>query len=119
MRILIAEDDDLLRKSLAFYLKNQGWEVVEKNNGVEVLEALESEAFDALVTDLNMPLMGGLEIIQRIRIDLKSELPIIVLTASGIEKTELEAFQLGASEFLSKPFSPSVLKTRIEKLMKK
>ncbi len=119
MDILFAEDDELLRNSLTFYLKNNGFSVTSVGNGLQVKEFLKSMPFDLIITDLNMPFMGGMEVIHFVRNELKSTAPIIVLTSFGIEKAELDAFEIGASEFVSKPFSPSVLKARIDKLLSK
>lgn len=118
MKILFAEDDDLLRKSLTFYLTNNGFTVFPVGDGMQVKEQLKNEQFDLIITDLNMPFLGGMEVINFVRNELKSSTPIIVLTAFGIEKAELDAFEIGASEFITKPFSPSILKARIEKLLK-
>jgi DNA-binding response OmpR family regulator len=60
-----------------------------------------------------------MEVISFVRNELKSDTPIIVLTSFGVEKAELDAFEIGASEFVAKPFSPSILKARIDKLLKK
>lgn len=117
MNILFAEDDDVLRNSLTFYLKNNGFSVTPVSNGLQVKELLKSTPFDLIITDLNMPFLGGMEVINFVRNELKSEAPIIVLTSFGIEKAELDAFEIGASEFVSKPFSPSILKARIDKLL--
>ncbi|MES2592463.1 MAG: response regulator transcription factor [Bacteroidota bacterium] len=119
MKLLFAEDDDLLRNSLTFYLKNNGYSVTAVSNGMEVKEQLKISTFDLVITDLNMPFLGGMEVISFVRNELKSSTPIIVLTSFGIEKAELDAFEIGASEFVTKPFSPSVLKARIEKLLAK
>lgn len=119
MKILFAEDDDLMRNSLTFYLTNNGFTVTPVKNGLEVKEQLESTPFDLIITDLNMPFFGGMEVINFVRNELKSIAPIIVLTSFGVEKAELDAFEIGASEFITKPFSPSVLKARIDKLLSK
>lgn len=119
MKLLFAEDDDLLRNSLTFYLKNNGYAVTAVSNGIEVKEQLKMSSFDLVITDLNMPFLGGMEVISFVRNELKSSTPIIVLTSFGIEKAELDAFEIGASEFVTKPFSPSILKARIEKLLAK
>ncbi len=117
MKILFAEDDDLMRNSLAFYLTNNGYTVTAVGNGMLVKEQLAANEFDLIITDLNMPFLGGMEVINFVRNELKMTTPIIVLTAFGVEKAELDAFEIGASEFVSKPFSPSILKARIEKLL--
>lgn len=119
MNILFAEDDALLRNSLTFYLKNNGFNVTSVSNGLEVKDQLKNTPFDLIITDLNMPFFGGMEVINFVRNELKSSAPIIVLTSFGVEKAELDAFEIGASEFISKPFSPSVLKARIDKLLSK
>jgi DNA-binding response OmpR family regulator len=119
MNILFAEDDDLLRNSLTFYLKSNGFTVTPVNNGLQVKELLKNNPYDIIITDLNMPFLGGMEVISFVRNELKSDTPIIVLTSFGVEKAELDAFEIGASEFVAKPFSPSILKARIDKLLKK
>ncbi len=116
-KLLLIEDDDLLRKSLAFFLKNQNFDVIESSNGLDALNEIRDGSFDLIITDLNIPYVGGLEIINTVRNELKLSTPVIVLTSSGVENTELEAFDIGASEFIPKPFSPPILKARIEKLI--
>lgn len=117
MRILLAEDDALTTQSLTYFLKAKNYEIVHAQDGEVALQFLKSEVYDLIITDLNMPKIGGMELIYIIRNDLKLETPVIVLTASGMEQTELDAFAIGASEFISKPFSPSVLNTRIQRLI--
>lgn len=116
-KLLLIEDDDLLRKSLVFFLKNQNFEVQESDNGLDALEAIKTSTFDLIITDLNIPYVGGLEIVNAVRNELSLKTPVIVLTSSGVENMELEAFDIGASEFIPKPFSPPILKARIEKLI--
>jgi two-component system, OmpR family, response regulator Irr len=118
MEILLAEDDDLLRRSLDFFLTQHGYKVTAIANGMEAFEAMKRSHFDLVITDLNMPYTGGMELINMIRKELNLPVPVIVLTSSNVEHTELEAFSMGASEFVAKPFSPLVLKARIEKLTK-
>lgn len=117
MKILLAEDDVLTTKSLTYYLRSLGYDVTPAKDGDAALGFLKKETFDLIITDLNMPKIGGMELIHIVRNDLKLEVPIIVLTASGVEQTELDAFAIGADEFISKPFSPSVLSTRIQRLV--
>lgn len=119
MKILFAEDEDLLRNSLTFYLTSHGFTVTSVSNGLQVKEQLNTSQFDLVITDLNMPYFGGMEVISFVRNELNLATPIIVLTSFGVEKAELDAFEIGASEFITKPFSPSVLKARIEKLLAK
>lgn len=116
-KILLAEDDLLLRKSLSFYLSHNGFDIVQVTNGLEAMEEIYKTHFDVIILDLQMPHMGGLEIIDRVRNQLHLDTKIIVLTASGVEEVELKSFSMGATDFIAKPFSPSVVKARIEKLM--
>ncbi len=118
-QILFAEDDLLLRKSLSFYLSESGYKIIQAENGVEAVEQIKKNKFDLMIIDLNMPFIGGMEIINMVHNELKLATPIIVLTSSGVEEVELESFTMGANEFISKPFSPSVLKARIDKLIAK
>lgn len=118
MKILFAEDNEIFRKSLAYYLEGQGYTVYQFDNGEEAIEFLRMIQVDLIITDLNMPSIGGMEMINTVRNDFNMQIPIIVLTSSGMEETELDAFSMGANEFISKPFSPQVLKARIEKLLR-
>lgn len=119
VKILLVEDEDILRKSVAFYLKSNNFEVEEYDNGQDAVSAIQANDYDIVVTDLNLPYKGGFEIIQTLRAVRKLDTPIIVLTAHNVESVELESFEMGANEFISKPFSPQVLKARIEKLLRK
>ena len=118
MKIILAEDNDLLRKSLSFYLKSNGFEVDQFSNGKDALEAIKSNAFDMILTDINMPGISGMEITQYVRNGMKVNTPIIIFTSSNIEQTELDLFDLGANELIPKPVSPAVLLARMNRLFK-
>ncbi len=119
-KILLVEDDEMLSKSLAFFLKGNNFEVVSHDNGMDAISWLKNsnEKPDLVITDLNLPFAGGKQVIHAIRTEMEQNIPIIVLTSSGVEATELEVFDLGADEFITKPFSPTVLLKRIEKLLR-
>lgn len=117
MNILLAEDDALTLKSLTYFLESKKYEITHANDGEAAFNLLKEHSYDLIITDLNMPKIGGMELIHLIRNDLDLKTPVIVLTASGIEQCELDAFAIGASEFISKPFSPSVLDMRIRRLV--
>ena len=121
MNILLVEDDAMLQKSLSYFLRANEFKVTDFDNGLDALNYLNSEIenIDLVITDLNLPFAGGQQVIQDIRKNKQSDLPIIVLTSSGVEATELEIFDLGADEFITKPFSPQVLLRRIDKLLPK
>lgn len=115
MLILIVEDDILLLKTLEFKMIKEGYIVVTLKNGFDAIEYLKENEPDLIVTDIMMPFINGLEIISFVRNEKKSKVPIIVLSSAGLEKTVLEAFQLGADDFVTKPFSPNELSIRIKK----
>ncbi|KEO74915.1 response regulator transcription factor [Anditalea andensis] len=119
MKILLAEDNDLLRKSLSFYLQTEGFDVDQFSNGKEALEAIKSKPYTIILTDINMPGISGMEITQYVRTKLLSNIPIIIFTSSNIEQTELDSFDIGANEFIPKPVSPAVLLVRMKRLISK
>ncbi|MRX69749.1 MULTISPECIES: response regulator transcription factor [Flavobacterium] len=118
MRIILAEDNDILRKSLSFFLESKGFAVDQFSDGKDALEAIEKNNYDLILTDINMPGISGMEITQYVRETINSDVPIIILTSSGVEQTELDSFDIGANEFIAKPISPAVLLVRINKLLK-
>lgn len=118
MRIILAEDNDILRKSLSFFLESKGFTVDQFSDGREAIDAIAENNYDLILTDINMPGSSGMEITQHVRQHLNSEVPIIILTSSGVEQTELDSFDIGANEFIAKPVSPAVLLVRINKLLK-
>lgn len=119
MLIHIIEDDILLLKTLAFKLTKEGYSVATSKNGFDGIEYLKENNPDLIVTDIMMPFINGLEIISFVRNEKKSNVAIIVLSSAGLEKTVLEAFELGADDFVTKPFSPNELIIRIKKIFKR
>lgn len=117
MRIILAEDNDILRKSLSFFLESKGFSVDQFSDGKDALDAIENNNYNLILTDINMPGISGMEITQYVRETLKSDIPVIILTSSGVEQTELDSFDIGANEFIAKPVSPAVLLVRINKLL--
>ena len=114
MRILVCEDEEILLTSLEFRLKKQGFEIILAKDGKEALEKIKTESPDLIVADIMMPHVTGLELITFVRKKMKSDLPIIIISAMGNDETVLEAFKLGATDFISKPFKPSELVLRIK-----
>lgn len=121
MNILLVEDDEMLRKSLVFYLQSNRFKVEAFDNGSDAINYVEHPAHEIhlVITDLNLPFAGGRQVLQAVKALSENEIPVIVLTSSGVEATELEVFELGADEFVTKPFSPPVLLKRINKLIAK
>lgn len=116
-RIVLIEDEDMLRKSLAFFLRSNNYEVMEFDNGEDAIEHIttKSNHIDMIITDLNLPFAGGKQIL--VAAKELTHIKKIVLTSQSVESNELEVFDLGADEFIAKPFSPQVLLKRIEKMI--
>lgn len=115
MRILIAEDDDLMRKTIEFRLKRDGHEVIVTHDGREALKLIAEHMPDLIITDIMMPYISGLEVTGAVREQYHSRIPIIILSSMGQEDVVMEAFQLGADDFITKPFSPNELSLRIKR----
>jgi two-component system, OmpR family, response regulator VicR len=117
MKILICEDNLMTLKALDHKLKGEGYDTVTALDGKQAVEILNSDAqIEMLLTDLHMPLISGLELITHVRNTMKSNMPIVMLTRVGLEDTVLQAFELGADDYITKPFSPEELSLRIKRL---
>jgi len=116
-KILIADDDDSLRRVLEFQLQDVGYTVVSAENGAEALEIFSGEDFDCVISDWRMPQLSGLEFIQRAGA-IRSETPIIVITAFGDVETAVAAMRSGAFDFISKPFDRQAILMTVERALK-
>jgi DNA-binding NtrC family response regulator len=115
-RIVVCDDEDLIRWSLAEHLRSLGHEVTEAVDGQDCLDKLEAGAPDLLVTDLKMPRVDGMELLRRIR-EQGLELPAIVITAHGDLDAGIEATRLGARAFVSKPFDLREMSHAVDKVL--
>jgi DNA-binding NtrC family response regulator len=102
-RVLICDDEELIRWSLSEHLKGEGFSVDTARDGQECLDKVADAPPDAILMDLNMPKMGGLEALRSLRRQ-EQEIPVIVITAHGAVESAIEATKLGAAAYLSKPF---------------
>ncbi len=118
MKILIAEDDVMMMASIEYQLKKEGYNISKANNGSEAMAAFEKESPDLVVTDIIMPHTSGLEFIGFIRSSY-DHIPVLVLSGVDEEDTVIEAFNLGADDFLTKPIKPGELSVRVKRLLKK
>jgi len=116
-RILVAEDNKLILETIFQSLKREGYEIIKASDGKECLQILEDTEVDLLITDLYMPFVNGNEVITIIRDERKKNIPILVLSAAGAEDNVLKAFDLGADDFMVKPFSLVELNVRVRKLL--
>ena len=115
MRILIAEDDELILKTIEYKLQKEGYEVIVTRNGKDAIETINNTQVDLIITDIMMPFASGTEILSAIKA-LGKKIPVIMLSSLGQEEVVLDAFALGASDFMVKPFSPNELILRIKRL---
>ncbi|WP_121614300.1 response regulator transcription factor [Mesobacillus foraminis] len=117
--VLVVEDDSKIRNLIKIYLTKDGYEVAEAVNGIEAKEKIEELDPCILILDLMLPGINGEEICRWVREDIKSMMPIIMLTAKAAEKDRIQGFKLGADDYVVKPFSPAELMARIEAVLRR
>lgn len=117
-KILIADDESRLRKLVRDYLVREGYEVVEAADGEEALDLFyQDREISLLILDVMMPKMNGYEVCKEIR--QTSEVPILMLTAKSEENDVLQGFDVGADEYIAKPFSPKILVARVGAVLRR
>ena len=114
MRILVAEDEPILLRIIEMRLKKDGHEVIISKDGREALARIEELAPDLIIADIMMPFASGLEIVGAVK-KRSVSIPVIILSAMDQENVVLEAFQLGADDYITKPFSLNELSVRVKK----
>lgn len=118
LRILVADDEDRIRKLVGDFLYRKGYEIIEAADGGEALRiANQDSPPDLIILDVMMPVLDGWTVLAEIR--RKSNVPVILLTAKSTESDQLGGFRLGADDYITKPFSPSLLVARVEALLKR
>ena len=118
VRVLLVDDEDQLRRVMRDLLERDGYTVFEAADGAQALEQVDVHAPDILVLDLNLPGLDGYGVITQLRSRQTTQnIPIIVLTAKGDEDNEVRVFELGADDFLSKPFRARALSARIQAVL--
>ena len=117
MRVLIVDDDRPSLKMTAFLLREEGYTVFTADNGLEALRLVDEKTPDLLVLDVMMPGMDGLEVTRRLRRD--SSLPIIILSAKGETSDRVSGLDVGADDYLAKPFEPSELLARVRSVLRR
>lgn len=118
LKVLVVDDESRMRKLVKDFLAKQNFEVLEAGDGEEALEIFFKEKDIALVLlDVMMPKLDGWQVCREIR--NYSRVPIIMLTAKGDERDELQGFDLGVDEYITKPFSPKILVARVEAILRR
>ena len=116
-RVLLIDDDARLPELLTSYLEQNGVNLSHAADGPRGLAALEQGAYDAVLLDVMMPGMDGLEVVKRVR--AKSNVPVIMLTARGDETDRVVGLELGADDYVAKPFSPRELLARLKAVLRR
>ncbi len=116
-RILLVEDEKTIRDAVAAYLERDGYWVTPAGDGQEAIDLFTKHQFDLVVLDLMLPKVSGEEVCRRIR--NASDVPIIMLTAKGEEEDRIAGLELGADDYLVKPFSPRELVARVRALLRR
>ncbi|MFO7305559.1 MAG: response regulator transcription factor [Gammaproteobacteria bacterium] len=117
MKLLVADDDKDLLALIAFTLSQAGYLVVKASDGPSAIRAFEAEAPDLVILDINMPGASGFQVCETIR--SKSRAPVMMLTVRGEEEDLVRALDLGADDYLTKPFSPRTLLARVKALLRR
>jgi DNA-binding response OmpR family regulator len=110
-RVLVVDDEHALRRLLRLYLEKEDYEVVEADDGLDALSALRRGAIDLALIDLMLPELDGFEVVRRVRTE--SDIPIIVISARGEEAQRIAGLELGADDYVVKPFSAPEVVARV------
>lgn len=117
-KILVVDDESRMRKLVKDFLTREGYTVLEAGDGMEAMDLFyEDKDIALIILDVMMPKMDGWQVCREIR--KYSKVPIIMLTAKSDEKDELQGFELGVDEYVSKPFSPKILVARVEAILRR
>jgi len=109
-KVLIVDDEEIIRKFLRINLDNWGYEVKEAVDGEEALKQLKSDDFDLLICDILMPNKDGWEVLKEMRLDPKTrEIPVIILTAKNEDSEMFKGYDMGANYYMTKPFTKAQL----------
>lgn len=116
-RVLMVEDESLMREVIKDYFENDGFETVEAKNGLEAIELIDNEEFDLMLLDIMLPEVDGFSLCRYVR--KKNNLPIIMITARSDEDDKLNGYEAGADDYVTKPFSPKVLLAKANALLRR
>ena len=117
-KILLIEDDALIQKTVELKFRKEGFDVICCNDGKEGISKLNSELPDLVLTDLMLPYSSGLEVVSAARLIESKKIRIVVISSMGQEQVVQEAFELGADDFITKPFSLTELVVRLKKQLR-
>ena len=117
MKVLVADDDLELAEVIGFALRQAGYSVLSAPDGPSAIETFHAEHPDLVILDVNMPRLGGFEVLARLRAE--TTVPIMMLTVRSSEEDQVRGLDLGADDYLTKPFSPRTLLARVRALLRR
>jgi two-component system OmpR family response regulator len=117
VKILYAEDDVIMQKLIVYALVRLGYEVTTVDDGLEALEAIESEEFNLIILDLFMPKKSGFEVVEIIREEKHLKVPILIISRNHLDDAIQKAYTAGANDYIVKPFEPEELVIKVTKLL--
>lgn len=115
--ILVVEDENRMREFIALFLRREGYNVIEAENGMIALEKFKSEDIDLIVLDIMMPIIDGFQVCSEIR--KISQVPIIILTAIEEENQQVKGYEIGADDYVTKPFKINILMAKVKRIIGK
>jgi two-component system chemotaxis response regulator CheY len=117
-KILCVDDSAAVRKLIQIALNPKGFQAIQAEDGLDALEVLKQEPVDAIVLDINMPRMNGLELLQKLKAEAEyAHIPVVMLSTEDQEEDKQRAFALGAARFIVKPFTPPHLVAVLEEVL--
>ncbi len=117
MNILVCDDDKEILDAIKIYLQNEGYEVFKASNGVEALEVIEANEIQLIIMDIMMPQMDGLRATMKIRED--NNIPVIMLSAKSEDTDKIMGLNMGADDYITKPFNPLELIARVRSQLRR
>ncbi|MGM0548858.1 MAG: response regulator transcription factor [Bacillota bacterium] len=115
-KILIAEDDNSISRLIAYKFEKENYQIKVVNTGDKVLTELKTDAYDALILDLMLPVLDGMQVLKKIKAE-EIKIPVLVLSAKSQEEDILKGLNAGADEYMTKPFRPDELLLRLQKML--
>ncbi|KPL16007.1 Fis family transcriptional regulator, partial [candidate division WOR_3 bacterium SM1_77] len=115
-KILIVDDEEIMRSSLSDWLREDGYYVLAVEDGYKAIEKVEEEDWDLAIVDLKMPKIDGLEVLKKIS-KIRPKLPVVIITAYATVDTAVMAIKSGAADYIVKPFNPEEISVVIAKLV--
>ena len=115
-KIIIAEDDPSISRLIAYKLEKENYNINVVEEGDKVLEEIRADSYDALILDLMLPILDGMQVLKKLRQE-NIQLPVLVLSAKSQEEDILKGLNAGADEYVTKPFRPDELLLRLKKML--